>query len=152
MRKAKKAIRIIIYILIAYIIGFESFYYFKNNGNVILYVSNQSQQIDSIDIRILVDGDEIVNNVFFSGNFHNYKEYPVKLSPIFLHEIEIVSEKAKAKTVIQTRFYFVNWILIDFWSENINTNNDSEGINNTGKNVYFSWFTIDRRLCPIVFM
>ena len=69
----------------------------KNDGNVILFVSNQSSQIESVDIKILIDGREIVSDVFTSGNFHNYKEYSLKLSPILLYEIEVVSEKAQVK-------------------------------------------------------
>ncbi len=125
MIKVKKIIRIAIYIILAYVIGFETFYYFKNDGNVILFVSNQSSQIDSVDIKILIDGREIVSDVFTSGNFHNYKEYSLKLSPILLHEIEVVSEKAQVKMVTQVRFYFVNWILLDLWDEDTNFEDSS---------------------------
>jgi hypothetical protein len=154
MIKAKKIIRIAICIILAYIIGFEIFYYFKNNGNVILFVSNQSSQIDSVDIKILVDGREIVSDVFTSGNFHNYKEYSLKLTPILLHEIEVISEKAQVKMVTQVRFYFVNWILLDLWNEDTNFENSSndnlQGVSDTKYEHH--WFTIDRRLFPIVLM
>ena len=66
-----------------------------------------------------------MSDVFTSGNFHNYKEYSLKLSPILLHEIEVVSEKAQVKMVTQVRFYFVNWILLDLWDEDTNFEDSS---------------------------
>lgn len=154
--KAKKIARIILYLVLVYIIGFETFYYFKNEGNVVMYVSNQSSQIDSVDIKILVDGKEIVNDVFSSGNFHNYKEYSLKLSPLLLHEIEILSEIAQVKMVIQTRFCFVNWILLDLWNEDPAFENsfrdDLSDITEIKHEYSIHWFTIDRRLYPIVLM
>ncbi len=133
MKKAKKIILITFYLLIVFIIGFEVFHYVKNGGNVILYVSNQSQQSDTVDIKVLVDGKEVVNDIFIAGNLHNYKEYPLKLSPIILHEIEVYSEKVHTKMVMQTRFYFVNWILLDLWNEepDLQSNFSSGDINYT---------------------
>jgi len=156
MKKIKKIALIIFCLLIIIIIGFEVFHYVKNGGNVILYVSNQSSLADTVDIKVLIDGKEVIHDTFLAENFHNYKEYPLKLSPIILHEIEVYSEKVQAKMVTQTRFYFVNWILLDLWNEEPDLQSDfSNGDINyieTKKENPTYWFTIDRRLCPIVFM
>lgn len=156
MKKLKKIVRIIFYVLLIFIIGFEIFQYIKIDGNVMLYVSNQSSQVDTIDIKILIDGKEIINDTFVSGNFHNYKEYSLKLSPIVLHEIEVYSEKVHAKMVTQIRFCFVNWVLLDLWNEEP----DLESVSSDGELDFLEvkkkkptyWFTIDRSLYPIIFM
>jgi hypothetical protein len=50
-------------------------------GNFVLYVSNQSFEIDPVDIVIEVDGEQIIDGDFDVGSQHNWKRYVLWLSP-----------------------------------------------------------------------
>lgn len=50
-------------------------------GNFVLYVSNQSFEIDPVDIVIEIDGEQIIDGDFDVGNQHNWKRYVLRLSP-----------------------------------------------------------------------
>lgn len=152
----RRIILLILASLLILVVGFESFHFSRNKGNVILYVSSQTSLIDTTDITLLVDGKEIFSDTFTTGNFHNYKEYSLKLSPLVLHEIVIYSEKAKAKLVYQTRLCFVNWVLLNLWDEGSNFEptlkiNDESYIETKKKSPMY-WFTIEKRKTPVIFM
>ena len=139
MKRLKRIICVILLAIVLYLIGFEIFHYAKNRGNVILYLSNQSSQVDTVDIKVIVDGKEVVNDTFIAGNLHDFKEYPIKLRLFVTHEIEVYSDKLRVKTKNEVRFYFVNWMSINLWEEK-----------REGAPIY--WFSISRSLRPLIFM
>jgi ribosomal protein S2 len=139
MKRLKKIIYVILLAIGLYLIGFEAFYYVKNKGNVIFYVSNQSALVDTVDIRVIVDGKEVINDTFIAGNLHNFKKYAIKLRPFSTHEIEVYSDKLHVKTKNEFRFYFVNWVSINFWDEK-------------QEDIPIFWFSVSRSLRPLVFM
>lgn len=134
-------------LLLVIVATYEVFHYIKNDGNVILYVSNQSAHGDTIDIKIKIDGVKVVDELFIAGDIHDFRKQKLKLSPIVLHEIEIYSEKTRAKMVVYTRFFFVNWVVVDLWDDEIIVRDLTDV-----KERPICWFTLDRYLYPIVFM
>jgi len=50
-------------------------------GTFTLYVSNQSFDIEWVDIVIEIDGARVVDDVFLVEDQHNWKEYAIDLSP-----------------------------------------------------------------------
>lgn len=139
MKRLKKIIYVILLAIVLYLIGFEVFYYVKNKGNVIFYVSNQSALVDTVDIRVIVDGKEVVNGTFIAGNLHNFEKHTIKLRPFSTHGIEVYSDKLHVKTKNEFRFYFVTWVSINFWDEK-------------QKNIPIYWFSVSRSLRPLIFM
>jgi len=136
-----------------FLISYQLYHYYKNGGNVILYISNQSSNLETVDIKVLVNGKVLVCDIFPTENFHNYKKYPLKISPFVLHKIEVVSEKAQVKKEEQLRFFFMTWVMVDFWSDEIDSGDYSEnGVKSQNKNLLLHWFTIERWFCPIVLM
>jgi len=80
-----------------------------------LYVSNQSFEIDTVDINIYFDGNEYINEDFYVGNQHNWKEFNFKLSK-GRHNIEIKSLKGlavfKDKFMLKKNKY---WAILNYW-------------------------------------
>lgn len=66
------------------------------DGNVHLYVSNQSFAISPVDIKMFIDGELVVNGSFEVGSQHTIQEFVLKLSP-GRHKIVAESSKGHAK-------------------------------------------------------
>jgi len=65
------------------------------NGNFSLYVSNQSFEIDPVDMIVSIDGVRIVANHYTVGKQHTLIEYKLNLSPGD-HTIHVVSRLGDA--------------------------------------------------------
>lgn len=50
-------------------------------GNVVLYVTNQSFAAERVDIAIEVDGQPVFNQYFNVGSQHTYKQFILSLTP-----------------------------------------------------------------------
>ena len=91
-------------------------------GNFILYVSNQSFEITTIDILVKIDDVPVLHKYFKvnSGNLfvgrrgHNWKEFRYQLSP-GKHRIYAETQKGKAKIDEIFEIKEKNWAVIDFW-------------------------------------
>ena len=51
------------------------------DGNFVLYVSNQSFEIDPVDIVVEIDGEQVVDGDVEVGNQHNWQRYVLRLTP-----------------------------------------------------------------------
>ena len=53
----------------------------STEGNFVLSVSNQSLEVNSVDIRVEVDGQLVCGGDFESGNLHQYQRFVLALGP-----------------------------------------------------------------------
>jgi len=83
-------------------------------GNIFLYVSNQSFAITPVDITVRIDGKPLVNEMFAVGNQHRWKRFCFRLLA-GKHEITASSKKGKAK--LRKTFTVKNkqWAVLDYW-------------------------------------
>jgi hypothetical protein len=81
---------------------------------VTLYVSNQSFDRSLVDIRIEIDGREVVHDDFAVENQHNWVEYPLRLET-GRHTLLARTEQGDA--VLNERFMVRGrtWMVVDFW-------------------------------------
>lgn len=85
------------------------------NGNFVLYVSNQSYAISSVDIKIYIDDMIAVNKEFDVGSQHNWKSFQFDLST-GEHKISIESKKGDAS--LEENFEIIDnkyWAVVDYW-------------------------------------
>ncbi len=64
-------------------------------GNFVLFVSNQSQEIDPVDLKVSIDGQVLVDKDFEAQGGHNYDRLVLRLSP-GTHTVIVCSEKGGA--------------------------------------------------------
>ena len=110
----------------------------NNDGNFVLYVSNQSYAITPVDITIHIDGKLAVSSDFEVHNQHNWIEYIFDLR-LGTHTLVASSETGKAEMIDE---FVVSdgsvWAVVDFWYY---PDSDSE-----------NHFTIQIQSEPIYFM
>lgn len=84
------------------------------NGNFILYVSNQSPAIDPVDIKILIDGEVVVEQEFHHGGGHkNWKKLQFSLSK-GEYTIYAISLKGEAKLEQQFEVTDKHWAAVGY--------------------------------------
>lgn len=86
-----------------------------NLVNVRLMVSNQSFEVDPVDIEITLDDSKIIDEKFKTGTGHSYKYFWVKLAE-GKHKISIATENGGA--VLKKEFEVTRkqrWISIAYW-------------------------------------
>ena len=93
--------------------------YENQDGNFILYVSNQSPEIPTVDIFIKIDDVPVLHKFFKAYKFnrppgHNPQEFRFQFNP---GKHRIYAETQKGKTKIDETFEIKNknWAVIDFW-------------------------------------
>lgn len=96
------------------LISHEEFLQQSQTGNFILYVSNQSFTITSVDITIMIDGKNAVAADFVVGNQHKWIEYTFRLAP-GNHKLIATSKKGSAKTEKIFEIHDKHWAVVDFW-------------------------------------
>jgi len=84
------------------------------NGNLTLYVSNQSFAISPVDITIHIDGKKAVEGAFDVGDQHNWTGYTFRLSK-GEHELVGVSERGGARITEQFQIEDEHWAVLDYW-------------------------------------
>lgn len=87
---------------------------FENkDGNFTLYVSNQSFEIKTVDILIVIDGTPIVHEYFKVGNQHLWKQFVLQL-PDGIHKIQAVTRKGNATIEQSFEVKGNHWAVLDF--------------------------------------
>lgn len=90
------------------------------NGNFILYVSNQSSFIDPVDIKVIIDGQIAVNQEFLTKGGHNWIKFQFQLEK-GKHLLFASSTKGNLKQdsvfTIDSKLYGV----VDYWFYSTNT-------------------------------
>ncbi|NIP22239.1 MAG: hypothetical protein GWN67_00115 [Phycisphaerae bacterium] len=81
------------------------------NGNLVLYVSNQSFAISPVDITIHIDGKKAVDRKFDVGNQHNWIGHSFSLSK-GEHKLVAVSKKGRASFEGQFEIKDKHWAVI----------------------------------------
>ncbi len=87
---------------------------FENkDGNVVLYVSNQSLEIKTVDILVVVDDKPVLHEYFKVGNQHVWKPFHLQLSD-GMHRIRAVTHKGH--TQIEDSFEVAErrWLTISY--------------------------------------
>ena len=83
-------------------------------GNVVLYVSNQSFERSTVDIRIEVDGREVVSDGFAVENQHNWAEYRLR----FARGTHVIRAESAAGEAVFERSFRIRgrtWAVVDYW-------------------------------------
>jgi len=83
-------------------------------GTFTLYVSNQSFDIEWVDIVIEIDGARVVDDVFLVEDQHNWKEYAIDLSP-GAHTLTARSVEGDATFERSFEVTGDHWAAIDYW-------------------------------------
>jgi len=83
-------------------------------GNLVLYVSNQSFAITPVDITVLLDGKTAVDAEFAVENQHNWVKHVFSVPP-GTHRIDVRSEKGDAELHQRFRVTDEHWAVLDFW-------------------------------------
>lgn len=82
--------------------------------NFILYVSNQSFEISPVDIKILIDGKIIIDDLFEVNNQHNWREFRFYFSS-GKHVLNVVSKRGEAELQSEFTVTEKHWAAVAFW-------------------------------------
>jgi hypothetical protein len=84
------------------------------NGNLILYVSNQSFDRETVDIRVLIDGRPAVDDDFAVLNQHNWVEFRFSLDD---GQHVIYAESLDGQATLKEHFEVKGnrWAVVDYW-------------------------------------
>ena len=84
------------------------------NGNFTLYISNQSSNIDPVDIKVIIDGQIAVNQEFLNSGGHNWIKFQFQLKK-GKHLLFASSAKGNLKQdsvfTVDSKLYGV----VDYW-------------------------------------
>ena len=83
-------------------------------GNFVLYVSNQSFDIESVDIVVEIDGVRVVDDVFAVESQHNWKRYVIDLAP-GTHTLTARSVEGDAAFEQSFEVAGDHWAAVDYW-------------------------------------
>jgi hypothetical protein len=83
-------------------------------GNFVLYVSNQSFELPTIDVLVEVDGQRVVDEDLEVGNQHNWKRFVLELSP---GRHTLVARSSRGDALLQRSFVVSGkrWAVLDYW-------------------------------------
>ena len=90
------------------------------NGNFILYVSNQTDAVDPVDIKIYIDGKKAVDQDFYFGSYpdeipaHNWQKFQFSLLK-GSHQLRVESDKGSARLEKEFEIKDRHWAVIDYW-------------------------------------
>ena len=96
------------------------------NGNFILFVSNQSSEISLVDIRIYIDNELAVNQEFANKGGHNWIKYQFKLKD-GNHTLYSTSTNGKARKDTTFTLPKTPYSIIDFWYHSASEGNKEIG-------------------------
>jgi hypothetical protein len=90
----------------------------KDTGALQLYVSNQSFNIDPVDIVITLDGEQIVADDFAVEGQHNWQRFGVDVKP-GTHKLAVTAldGSVKAEADIQIEAAATKYGVVNFWAE-----------------------------------
>lgn len=112
----RKIFLILISVLVFFLIGQQIYWYTKHGGNTIVYISNQSIKIDTVNIEAFIDGKRVIVGDFNSKTFHNYIKYPLKTS-FGKHTILIKANRINISQKTYFMTLMMKWIIVDFFED-----------------------------------
>ena len=83
-------------------------------GNFVLYVSNQSFEIDPVDIRVTIDGKLAVDEDFEVEDQHNWVEYTFRLRE-GRHVLRAESRAGAAELTRSFELTRKTWAVLNYW-------------------------------------
>ncbi|HLC61067.1 MAG TPA: hypothetical protein VJJ52_06590 [Candidatus Nanoarchaeia archaeon] len=86
----------------------------NQNGNFVLYVSDQSFAISPVDVKIFIDDKLAIDDKFRVGNQHNWKEFIFQLEK-GNHTLRAISIKGEATLEEQFEVKDRHWAVLDYW-------------------------------------
>jgi hypothetical protein len=87
---------------------------FENkDGNFVLYVSNQSFEMKTVDILVTIDGRPVLQEYFKVGNQHVWKRFSLQLSD-GRHKIHTVTRKGEAEIEEAFEVAGKRWSVLNF--------------------------------------
>jgi hypothetical protein len=86
----------------------------RPDGNLRLYVSNQSFDIDPVDIEIAIDGRRAVAGEFRVEGQHNWILYRFALAP-GRHVLRATAHDGRVRLVRRFTMERRLWAVVDFW-------------------------------------
>lgn len=95
--------------------------YQKPIPNLVLHISNQSKDIDPVDISIKIDDNEVINKqLYYTSNRSNWKEFRINIST-GTHTIR--AESKIGKTVFEKEITVAgkHWGVLTYGSEQTDT-------------------------------
>lgn len=110
----KKKLSIALGILLSLFLIYQFFFFIKHSGKAYLYISNESYDIEMIDIRIYLDGRMIIQDSLSNAHTHNYERFDIKSSwgnqTIVIEVNGEFKEEIELNTIIGKRIY------VDFYT------------------------------------
>ena len=103
-------------VVILFVVGRQVYWLIKESGNVIVYVTNSSNQ-DEVEIEVSIDGKSS-NVETYTNQYLWYTKFS-KFETFGNHTIEV---KVKEKDISQTKEFFVlgaKWINVEFFSQDV---------------------------------
>jgi len=134
MKKSKVYVIVFLSFLLI-IIGVEGFWYFKYQGNLILWISNSSIKIENIEIEIIIDKGEKEIYTLNNQVFHGYQSVPIKKA-IGKHQIKVKTINGDANREIELLLIPVRWVKIEI----VDSIPYSISDNKMEINVFYSFF------------
>lgn len=101
--------------IILLLIGWQVFQYNKHGGNLIIFLSNQSE-IDSVKIEVFQNDEKLISDVLTNDVFHNYKEFTFKKG-LSNHTLTLCADKYHVKKVVKVNTLLVTWLVIEFYED-----------------------------------
>ena len=83
-------------------------------GNVVLFVTNQSIALGSVDIAVEIDGREVVDKRFRVGSQHTFERFVLRLPP-GRHILTARSAKGRAEVTRSFHVAGKRWIAVAYW-------------------------------------
>ncbi|GEM_PF-3184991 len=85
----------------------------NKDGNFVLYVSNQSYEIKTVDILISIDDKPILQEDFNVGDQHDWKQFTLQIAN-GKHKIEAITRKGSTGISQQFDFTGKQWAVLYF--------------------------------------
>lgn len=80
-----------------------------------LYVSNQSFHVNPVDIKVTVDGYDLIYDGFYAGDGHNYVRYHIKINA-GRHILRAASRKGAAALKQEFEMPADRWAALEYWN------------------------------------
>ncbi len=115
--KRKKFFVLIVSLVLIIIVFRQVYFYYKYDGNLVIYVSNHSN-IDTVNFDVYIN-KELKISESSNNNFHIYKEFSLN-SKIGTNSIKVVFDE-KYQKEINVNIFPVRFIYIEFTGQTDDT-------------------------------
>lgn len=114
MKRSKKIFILFISFLAIYLLVTQVYYIFKNDGNLIVYLTNESFS-DSLTVELFLD-DELIAKDFLANEVIFFNKYTFNVNPT-AHSFKIKINNDMSRE-IKIYTFFVTWVIIEYFDPN----------------------------------